>query len=562
MDFRRSNELTYDKPPIEMFLGEYNALLASILVENIDTFAYIASPVINRMEAQTHFYEKIEKYIQIRDLLIKDTSIGIIVEDDDMLIYNKLKKEFNSRITKDKRGSEKHLSTIKKRLKRISILLCFIRMVIVFSRELRLIIASRTMRLPPMKYGAIIRTYFDFRCKTIDGNLREEYFGPFAVDLAEEEKMLVVYKLLHIKDLGTFFELHKKQSDFDSCLLEHFLTPGMLIRALSRFMRNKIRLKNKYTYRNHDITSLLQQTIDEEYYSLHGIDVFLEYEMAKRVLDLKAQRLYFPYENQTWEKVYPLAKKEKGCDATKIIGFQHTSLSYKLLMHFPAAKEKELPLFPDKIVTVGGIYQRLLKEKAHYPCEIVEGAALRHSKYMKNGSFDIKVPHKELQKRIVYAFSYDRVKYGHILRVLIDVFKNSGITVYLKIHPDYDENEVLRSLQTELPQNIVLAQKIPWNAVYDSVDCVVYDDNSIGVEGMMNGVKTYMLNSGEPIYECGRMFYFSEWETTINREGLEKLRDEICGNRFNPWFDMGKIRQYLDSYYNAYSKEKYFNAYL
>lgn len=562
MYLKRSNEMLYRKPPLEEFLGEYNTLLASILAENIDNFAYIASAVINRMEAQTHFYEKIEKYLQLQEILLRDKELGVIIAEEDVFFYPVLKKEFKSRVKKETAGPGSRISSIIKGLKNIGILRFSGKFIYVFWQSVRLILAARKAPLAKKEYKSVIRTYFDFRCKGPDGKLREEYFGQFAADLSKEGALLVVYKLLYPKDLKSFQELRSKQADFDSCLLEEFLTPFSLIKAMLRFSFSKIKLKKKYFYRKRDITGLLQKMIDKDFYSLRGVDVFIEYEAAKKIMALKPKRLYFPYENQTWEKVYPLARRDTQSVETKIIGFQHTSISYKLIMHFPALIERDLPLFPDKILTVGRICRQLLKEKAHYPCDIIEGAALRHTKYAVGGNFNIKAPHKELRKRIAYAFSYDLSKYRSIILAFLGVFKGSSITVFLKIHPDYNENDVLKSLRIELSDNIKLAQKTPWSSIYESVDCVLYDDNTLGVEGMINGVKTFMLDVSEPIYEISRMHYFSEWPSSIDMAGLERLKFEIENGTFNLNYDIGKVEKYINSYFNAYSREKYFEAYL
>ena len=562
IEFKRSDEIAYRKPPLEAFLGEYNTLLASILADNIENFAYIASATINRMEAQTHLYEKIEKYCQLRELLLRDKQTGVIVAQEDNLIYPALKNEFKLRVKKENIKYTNLFSGIIESLKRIGILRFSVKFILVFLRSLWLIIASRRTPSSKMDYRSVIRTYFDFRCEGADGKLREEYFGPFAADLAKEGKLLVVFKLLYPKDLKLFLKLHKQQPDFESCLLETFLSPISLGRAMLRFGFSRIRLRKRYFYRGNDITDLLQRMIDDDYCGLRGIDVFIEYEAARKIMELKPKRLYFPYENQTWEKVYPLVKKDTKAVDTKIIGFQHTSFSYKLIMHFPAVAERHLPLFPDKILTVGSICQQLLKEKAHYPCDIVEGAALRHAKYGGENGFEIKVPHQKLQKRIVYAFSYDLSKYRSIIIALLDVFKESNIILFLKIHPDYNENDVLKSLQIELPENIKLAQKIPWSQIYESVDCVLYDDNTLGVEGIINGVKTFMLDVSEPIYEINRMHYFREWESSIDISGLKRLRAEIENGIFDLHYDLGNIEKYINSYFNVYSREKYFAAYL
>lgn len=561
MHFKRSNEISYKKPPLDMFLGEYNILLASILAENIDKFAYIASPVINRMEAQTHFFEKVEKYLQIRAMLLEENLLGVVLTGEDVFLYDELKKEFKYRVKKEICPTGNFLNKLKSNLKHIHLLRFIIRAVPFLYQTLRLIWVSRSMPLRKKEYTSIIRTYFDFRCTDLNGKLREEYFGPFAVDLAKHENVLVLYKLLHSKDFSLFKKLSQDQHDFDSCLIEAFLTLSLLLRIFLRYSFSRIKLKGKCYYSNNDITSMLQKTIDTEFYDLQGINVFVEREIARNVLRLKPERIYLPYENQAWEKVYPFVKNEIGAADTRIIGFQHSGLSYKLIQHFPAAIEKNLPLFPDKLLTVGKIYHRLLKENAFYPCEIVEGAALRHSKYVTDGSFNLKKPHMEVQGRIAYAFSYDTSKYRKIISVLSDIFKNTGICVYLKIHPDYDENHIVRKLKLDLPENFVLAQKTPWTTIYDNSDCIIYDDNSIGIEGMINGVRTYMLDVGEPIYYCDRMHYFSEWQTSIGLEELEGLKNRIVNKIFTPWYDTEKIKDYLNLYYNAYSKDKYFSRY-
>lgn len=558
----RSGEVNYIKPSIQLFLGEYNTLLASILVENIGNFAYLASPVINRMEAQTHFYEKIEKYIQLYDMLEKDKDLGVIIADEDSFIYEELRKKFKARVVKEKIKGEKLSRRLVRFLKNTRVISFIVKTAIVLSQTMWLIIVSRKKQLRREQYGAMIRTYFDHRCMDSGGTLSEEYFRPFAVDLARQEKLLVVYKLLHLGDLKLFLKLSSVQTSFDSCLLETFLTPLGLIKALLRFsFSGKIKLKKKYFYRNQDIALLLQKMLDREFYALRGINVYIEYEIAKHIMVLKPGRLYFPYENQTWEKVYPLARKETGNQDMRIIGFQHAGLSYKILNYFPSQGEKKLPLFPDKIVTVGKIFKRLLEEKAFYPSKIVEGAALRHAKFIKNGNFDIKLPRLGIKGAVAYAFSYDIPKYRKIFQALIRTFENSRIQVYLKIHPIYKEDEVMRSLNITLPPNFQLVQKMSWESLYDSVDCVVYDDNSIGLEGLMSGVKTFMLDVGEPIYNCERMFYFDLWETTINTGGLEQLKNSIENKTFDKSYDVEKIAKYLNLYYNIYSKEKYFHAF-
>jgi hypothetical protein len=558
INFVASSEIEFSKPPDDSLLVEYNEMLAAILAENSGRFKYLASPTINRMEAQTHFFERLEKFVQLHKMLSDNESLGIWLSGDDLFFFKELREAFGNRIVKSPErggipGGPRQVAGPLRLVKRAAVS---------FAETLSLILASRKGKGPKTRYTNIFRTYFDHRSRTEAGGLREEYFGPFLSDLASESDVLVVFRMLHKDDCGELLSLQKGPNPFDSAIFERFLGVFTLCKAYLLYLFSRISLKKRYFYKNLDITGLLQRSLNEDYYFLKGISVYTEREAAVKILKLQPGRLYFPYENQTWEKVYPLVRRRLGLKDVSIIGFQHTGVSYKLLNYFPARNEMALPFFPDKVVTVGAVFKRLFEEKAHYPCPIVEGAALRHMKFVKNGKLDTKPPHSSVQGGVAYAFSYDTTKYGSIISALIKEFSGSRVKVYLKIHPDYDEQEVMRSVKLELPANFILSQKIPWSRVYDSVDCILYDDNSIGVEGLINGVKTYLLDVGEPVYNCDRMYYFSEWRTTIGTARLGEIRREIENGSFDTRFDRDKVEKYLYLYYNVYSKDKYFSAYL
>lgn len=562
MRWIRTDKIKYTKPSKNNFLKQYNDLLASILVKNdpMSNFKYIASATLNRLEAQTHFFEKVEKYIQIRSLLATDSSLNIVLVNDDTIYYEKLSEDFRNRVIKE---DFKKKLTLKEWLKRskTNLILFVFRWVRHFSRTFILTIISNIYTRPKKGYDAIIRTHFDFRCKSADGSLREEYFGPFCFDFTEKVNTLVVFKLINdslLKLKPKEYLALRNNSKFDNCLLESFLTPLSVFKAFFSYFGSKILVKEDVFYKGTNITWLLQKSLDEDYFLFRGLVVYIEYEAAKKMLKMKPRKILLPYENQTWEKIYPYVRKQMQVSSLVIIGFQHTGLSYKLLNYFPSELEKNLPFFPDKILTVGNTITKLLEEDANFPCQIITGAALRHYKCFTKGKLKIKNPVKKINKKIVYAFSYDIPKYKDILNTLIEVFKKSSIEVYLKIHPIYDEHDILKNLSIRLPSNFILAQKIPWESIYQMVDFIIYDDNSIGLEGLISGIKTYMLDVGEPIYDCGRMFNFNEWKTSINTDDLFLLKEELENGSFNKEIDVAKICEYLLSYYQPYSKEDFF----
>lgn len=552
MKYISSDQIKYRKPDINDFLVTYNELLAKVLVENFNSFKYQTSATINRLEAQTHFYEYVEKYIQIIELLDADSALCVMISKNDQILYAPLKQRYGVRIS----GNFKNTNHIK--------ILFVLKFLFYFAIELSLSVIAKILFKPKNNYKYIIRTYFDFRC--IDhksGAIRDDYFDRFLEDLKSVADVLVVFKLLNLRNWRNFrrFIRAKKDVGFDVCLLEYFLSPYELCKGFVSFIKSRIRLKSPLIYKGHDISQLINLSMEEDYYNRRGLVVYIEYYIAKKILKLSPDRLFYPFENQTWEKVYPLAKK-RGNFRTVIVGFQHTGFSYKLLNHFPTRIEKHLPIYPDIILTTGKIFKRLFIEHAHFPSVIKVGAALRHDKFVTNGKFTFKDPVNKVLGRIAYAFSSDIEKHFRIINLLLDVFEDTDITVYLKFHPLFDEKLLLKRLNRHLPANFVPAANISWQDIYNSVDAILYDDNSLSIEGIFNGVKTYMLDEEEPIYNIERMFGFNEWKRSLDKNGLIELRQAILNKTFDKTYNVGNVRTYIREYFSEYSTETAFNRFV
>lgn len=548
MEAISTEDITFTKPEIKEFLVDYNNLMAGILSRNFPTFKYLASATINRLEAQTHFYERVEKYLQIRAQLLADAGLRIRVTKADSYLYAHLNREFGNRIEAE--SAPRDLLHAKIRFLFFSWPGSLLK-TLVFS------LLGRFADRPENSYDYIIRTYYDFRCQGPDGRMRDEYFGPFADDLSKNSRVLVVFR--HISLNWRTFRHYlrvRRGAPWASCTWESLLPPYTVIKCFIRYLFSRITIREPVVYKGVEITSLLQSSLDEDFYLRRGLNVYLEYEVARKILDFCPRRLFLPFENQTWEKMYPLVRDEVS-SATSIAGFQHTGLSYKLLNYFPCQAEKHLPVFPDVLFTVGDIFAKLLGEKAFYPCSIKVGAALRHYRSQHDSAFKVRAKDdKTANRKIVYAFSYDLATYRKIVDVLAEHFGGTDFEVYLRFHPLYPENNVLERLGRELPANFIPAGTLTWEEIYRRTDLVLYDDNSIGLEAMLHGVLTLLLDI-EPVYNCDRMFYFDAWQTSVNLSGMVELSDQLLDGRFVNPFDKSIVEEYLQRYYAPYSDSAY-----
>jgi hypothetical protein len=539
-----------ERPAESYVLRDYNDLMARELVAHADDPAYRASAVFNRAEAQTHLLETIERYRQIRLWLGKGEPICLVGQD--LRLGNLLIQEFPGLVSTQ--GTDLDLMNLKgRRLTRLPamfLIFCLIAL------------RSRLRRSGRRSYELVFRTYFDFRNRDKDGRFREEYFGPLVDDAAEGQATLVVFRLLHLRDVRSFFKI-RPHPKWDAILAEGLAGVGGLTRAFWRYLRRgPIRLETKLVYRGVDVTPLVQDALLRDHASMAPLNYYIEEEVAARIQrHIQPKVTLLPFENLPWEKAHCWVRARLR-SAGRIVGFQHTGLSLKLLNYFAAAPERSLPQFPDRILTVGETLKQVLEAKAHFPSDIAVGAALRHLKFFDGDDLKFRAPEPTLKKAVVYAFSYDISKYAAIVDALRASFADRGVTVYLRMHPDYFEDDLVRALGITLPRNFVLAQQSPWPELYGKVDLVLYDDNSIGLEGILNGLKTFQLDVGEPIYDCGRMYGFRSWPAVIGPGDLAALCQALEAGSFDKAFPEGDIKTYLRQYYAPYRRAEALGRFL
>ncbi len=548
MNWINSADIEYKKPPLDDYLIDYNDKLADILFRNF-SLKYLSSATINRLEGQTKFYEYLQKYVQICELLDNNQETCIQISEDDQILYGPLKKKYVHRISGK---GNKYFFKLK---------LLFLPRV-AFSFYLY-VIGSFLSRLQPIsrnEYDYVVRTYFDYRSIDENGELKDQYFEKMIDDLKTKGKLLIIYKVFRGRDYLKFIKLNS--NGFDSVLVQYFLNFFTIIKVFISFLKSHINLDEKFIFYGLDCTEIIQLFLDEDYFKLRGLGTFAEREIATRVFNLDPDYILFPYENHMWEKMYPFTKKMLNHKA-KITGYQHTGVSYKLLNYFPSKAESHLPIFPDKITTVGTIINDLLLWQANYPSEIAVGGALRFDKHFANSTLiEIENPDKTIQKKIAYAFSFDTGKYKKIIESLVDVFGDSDITVLLKFHPLYVEEEILKNFKYCLPANFIASGATDWNHIFRSVDLILYDDNSIAFEGMIHGVKTFSFAESEQIYDITRKFDFDIWKENLVIDDLVDIKNQLTDGVFDKGFDRDGVCAYINSYFEKYNSDKHLNEFL
>ena len=480
------------------FLVEYNEVLSKAVLEHKGKFAALASPTLNKQEVVTFLYEDVIKYINAPSDTVKKEKVFILY------------------------------------LKFIARLIFLL---------LHLLRDSRRFRIHSLPKGCLyIRTWLVPR-SIKNGIVKDDYFRQLIGDLHKSHNIVVGFQSLGYGRLLNEFLKAKKPPNY-------IIPIGLLssVDILCIFFEYittaKIQLKNDYLFKGKNINEIINNSLNSDYYNLHSFQAYLELYIAKKIKKYKPEIFLYMFENQAWENAYLSVFKNV---AIKTIGYQSSGFSFRFLNFFPTKLDSQISLFPDKLLTVGDLYTKILKDYAHYPIPIQTFAALRFDYPSSNSKYLIEEPIKKIHNRILYAFAVHRYQYEKIINDLVDVFGNTDIEVYLKFHPLYNE----KTINVKLPNNFKIIKLIQMNLLRDTYDIVLFNDSSFGVEALMAGVKSFEYEI-ESVYDETRMFQFNLYINKLKKDDLNAIKESISNGTIKKKFSVKNAKEYVNNFYKVY----------
>ena len=480
------------------YLIEYNELLSRVALEHKGNFSALASPTLNKQETVTFLYRDVVN--QINGHTRKISKINPV----------RLRLEF---------------------IARLSLMLFHL---------VKTSLQFRVKILP--KKCIYIRTWLVPR-SIQNGKVIDDYFRQLIDDMSEENNVMVGFQPLNYGvTLRQFKNTHKP---------ENFINPvGLLsiidiIKIFWKYIISaKVILKNEYYFKESDISNLICISLEKDYFKLRSFQAYLELEIAKKIKKFSPKTFLFIFENQAWENAYLSIFKDTE---TKTIGYQSSGFSFRFLNFFPTKLDAKNALFPDKILTVGDAFTKVLKEFGNYPIPLETFGALRFDFPALNGQYVVDAPVATIFKRILYAFSVHFYQYQQIIQELIDVFDNTEIEVHLKYHPLFESS--VNNIQ--LPSNFKVWSKDN-KKLNETYDVILFNDNSFGIESLLMGVRSYEYEFGE-FYNESRLFNFDLYRYRLDKKGLTILRDQIVNGAISKGLDREYIQQYIESMYMVYN---------
>jgi len=483
---------------LDDFLVEYNELLSRACLEHNGKFSVLASPTLNKQETVT--------------LLYRD-------------VVNQISNNSN-KITKK--------NTVRLRLEFIA------RLGLMFYNLVKTSLKFRIKSLP--ENCIYVRTWLVPR-SIQNGVVRDDYFRQLIDDMSEKNNVMVGFQPLGYGATLRQFKNTQKPANF--IIPIGLLSVFDIIKIFWKYILSaKINLNNEYSFKEKDISNLINNSLKKDYFKLRSFQAFLELEIAIKINRFSPKIFLYIYENQAWENAYLTEFEET---TTKTIGYQSSGFSFRFLNFFPSKLDKINSLFPSLILTVGDIFSKTMEEVGNYPVPIKTFAALRFEYPVKEGKYTVQKPLLKINRKILYAFAVHLNQYDDIMNDLIQVFANTDIEIHLKFHPLYND----RSINLILPDNFTIKKLIKMESLKEQYDLVCFNDNSFGIESLISGVKSFEYSVTD-IYDETRMLDFQSYKNKINKEDLFVIRNSLLDGIYKKDYSVDVITNYINQFYKVY----------
>lgn len=482
------------------FKDKYSNLISQVASDNLGNFAALSSPTLSKQETVTGLFE---------------------------IIKNAKPRKFLNR-----------------RLIFIALINFFPRLIYMFSRLIFISIFNKPKKLS--KNSIIFKTWLVPKSFNKSG-IVDDYFRKLITELETNYKVIVSFTTYDIELVKKFKKVNTKSNYIQSYGLLSFFD---ILKLFTEYIfKGHLNIKLRYYLNKIDVTNKIKLSLLLDYLELRSFDAYAEKYKTEILIKTEPKAFIYIFENQSWEKVVCSILNKNNIYT---IGYQSSGFSPVFLNFFPTLKDSEIMPTPNIILTVGDNFTKYLKENGNYKIPLKTFAALRFDYMAKMGKYIVEKPNLKIHKKIIYAFSVHIDQYKSIIEDLKEVFKNQEIAVHLKIHPLYKIHELEKKIK--LPTNFKFITNIDSDLLKDSYDFILFNDNSFGIEALLQGVKSYQYDK-HGLFLDDRFIYFDLWKTNYVLNDLITLRNSLIDGSYNKSFSIEEIAIYINLMYKPFTQE-------
>jgi len=340
--------------------------------------------------------------------------------------------------------------------------------------------------------GALLFTWADARSVGPDGRYRDPHFGSLPRLLREAgQRVAFVPHFIPGTDVEPlaralvasgeellFPELYVEQGDFDECQV--------------RAARFAPAIPADAELHGVPVAALAREQV-ESLRRMHAI--VLGYEATVRGLvaaGVRPERVFFPYEGHSWEQVVCWAWR-RHAPGTRLIGYDNVNFSRLALSMYPARSEYGRRPLPDRVVTNGETFRRILESEGYPPESIRVGCALRHEYLWEE---ETPAPPRAERIRVLVATSIDSGQSVELIEAALAAFAgDDAFSVLVKLHPAVDERTVRGLLGPAAQAPNVTFDSAPMPELLGRADVLLYKYTVVCYEALAHGVPCVFVKS-------------------------------------------------------------------
>ncbi len=235
-----------------------------------------------------------------------------------------------------------------------------------------------------------------------------------------------------------------------------------------------------------NITYLLTEERWSQMWSARTSSAYLYYAFAKRLgkAGKSPYRILDTFENHIWEKALHLGIRRYGA-ADKVIGFQHTTLSWNYHCYSLGSFELQCGALPDTVVCSGAFWADHLQRRG-YP-SVAVGGALRFEP-LPSVSRDI-YRIVDVPVILVTSNAGEYLTLEVLRQVHLAFSEDSGKEIWIRFHPHLElrDGSYEQMFDGKLPEHFHFKEE-PISELLSDVNLLVYSSTVVCFEALARGI--------------------------------------------------------------------------
>src|SRR3990167_547159 len=333
------------------------------------------------------------------------------------------------------------------------------------------------------------------------GRYREQLFGELTSWVKEKGKKVVIVPHIPFKIDSYRQTIKKLIASEESFFIPHaFLKVTDILRLVLKTIIPPAK-RNYPLFDGMDVSVIINDDNMQSYIRNDIASDLLFYELIRHLKenDVNIERLIYPYENHSWEKIVCLAVRE-FYPQVRLVAHQHANISSMLLNYFFSKEESRVLPFPDIVITNGKYSDRLFRNSGYDPDKVILGGSVRYTGVLSALDEGDKVTSpKENNSRcptILVTPSLEWAEAAEFIWKVIGAFGTlDQYRVILKCHPDLPYNRIARELKiSTLPGHFTVVDRPVGELLLES-DVLLYTSSTTCIEALARGVPVVQVNS-------------------------------------------------------------------